>query len=278
MKEFEFFVILCGDVLLEVLHFGNRRQLIKLERIGQRIHHIIEYYLVERPFLRLNFNIEPWSCFLFIEILKQFYFFSCFGLLCELSGCQTNVLLLEDLMDFPPRFLRFNEIKLIYSGVQSIDAKCKMFVDRFTTLKSALSGARFVYFRAVVDQNDSGEFKDHAKLLEHLSNMLLPFCDFALGYEFSVDFYTEKDLASDVISTILQMKQVQRCSEVKIALYRTDPVELPIEDILTWLVQNSDRKNQNVRFLRIIVGAIKNAQKISKCLKEVHFDFRQIIY
>ena len=40
--EMRFFVILCGDVLLEVLQFGNRRQLVKLERVGGRLHWMVE--------------------------------------------------------------------------------------------------------------------------------------------------------------------------------------------------------------------------------------------
>ena len=58
-KKEKFFVIICGDVLLEVLQFGNRRQLVKLERVGRRLHWIVENFYGGRPFLRLGLNIYP---------------------------------------------------------------------------------------------------------------------------------------------------------------------------------------------------------------------------
>ena len=57
-KKEKFFVILCGDVLLEVLQFGNRRQLVKLERVGRRLHWIIENRFGNRPFLRLGLDLN----------------------------------------------------------------------------------------------------------------------------------------------------------------------------------------------------------------------------
>ena len=53
-KAIQWFVVLCYDVLLEVLRYGNRRQLVTLERVGRRIHRIVENYFGKTPFLRLN--------------------------------------------------------------------------------------------------------------------------------------------------------------------------------------------------------------------------------
>ena len=50
----EFFVRLCGDVILKVLRYGNRRRLIKLERVGLRFHLIVENFFGVVPFLRLD--------------------------------------------------------------------------------------------------------------------------------------------------------------------------------------------------------------------------------
>ena len=50
----EFIVHLCMDVLLEVLTYGNRRRLIKLERIGRRYHRMIEQFFKEAPFIRIS--------------------------------------------------------------------------------------------------------------------------------------------------------------------------------------------------------------------------------
>ena len=58
-KDVECFLLLCRDVLLEVLHWGNRCQLIKLERVGKRFHWYIEHYFEKTQFLRLNLVIWP---------------------------------------------------------------------------------------------------------------------------------------------------------------------------------------------------------------------------
>ena len=60
---FGFVVRLCHDVLLEVLIFGDRRRLTKLERVGRRFHLSTENFFSERPFLRLGLQI---SAYLFI--------------------------------------------------------------------------------------------------------------------------------------------------------------------------------------------------------------------
>ena len=66
-----FVVRLCMDALLEVLGFGNRRQLIKLEQIGQRYYRMIEHFFKEAPFIRISphfvaFRLVFWLSFTFI--------------------------------------------------------------------------------------------------------------------------------------------------------------------------------------------------------------------
>ena len=58
-KLAEFYLNLCFDVLLEVLQFGDRYRLAKLERTGLRLHQIVENYFSEKPFLSLNLEIVP---------------------------------------------------------------------------------------------------------------------------------------------------------------------------------------------------------------------------
>ena len=64
-KNVEFFVILCGDILLEVLKFINfdygygRYKLIKLQRIGRRFYRIIETYFCTKPFLDFPLQLRP---------------------------------------------------------------------------------------------------------------------------------------------------------------------------------------------------------------------------
>ena len=53
------YLTLCIDVLLEVLRFGDRRRLTKLECVGRRFHHFVEKFFVEMPFLRLDILLTP---------------------------------------------------------------------------------------------------------------------------------------------------------------------------------------------------------------------------
>ena len=55
----EFYVRICFDVLLEVLHPGDMRPLTKLERVGRRFHWTIEKFFPDFPFLRLDLELEP---------------------------------------------------------------------------------------------------------------------------------------------------------------------------------------------------------------------------
>ena len=51
-------VFLCTDVFLEVLRFGDRLRLTKLERIGRRFHWNVVNFFREMPFLRLNLELK----------------------------------------------------------------------------------------------------------------------------------------------------------------------------------------------------------------------------
>ena len=59
-KAIEFFVILCGDVLLEVLCWGDRRRLAKLEQIGRRFHWTVLRFFDEVPLLRSSLELRTW--------------------------------------------------------------------------------------------------------------------------------------------------------------------------------------------------------------------------
>ena len=49
-----FVVILCYDVILDVLQCGKRKQLALLEAVGRRFHRVIDGNFVESPFLVLD--------------------------------------------------------------------------------------------------------------------------------------------------------------------------------------------------------------------------------
>ena len=54
----EFYLTLCFDVILEILQFGDRRRLTKLERASRRFHDLVEKFFGEMPFLRLNIKLQ----------------------------------------------------------------------------------------------------------------------------------------------------------------------------------------------------------------------------
>ena len=58
-RKIEFAVRLCSDVFLDVLRWGNRRQLAALKKIGRRLHWQIDGCFRKAPFLCLDLKISP---------------------------------------------------------------------------------------------------------------------------------------------------------------------------------------------------------------------------
>ena len=68
-----FFVRLCSDALLEVLGWGNRRQLTALEKLGKRFHWLIDRCFEGAPFLLFDLDIAgPYICYSF-GVIKTRY-------------------------------------------------------------------------------------------------------------------------------------------------------------------------------------------------------------
>ena len=98
-NDAELFVVLCHDILLEVLQHGSRRQLVKLQGIGRRFHKMIETYFRERPFLRLNFRLAPGFVFSILfsiqnaqKLSKNPIFPSNCSFTCYILGMELNAL------------------------------------------------------------------------------------------------------------------------------------------------------------------------------------------
>ena len=70
-------------MLLEVLRFGDRgeHRLTKLERVGRRFHLIVENFIADAPFLRLDFELHRKLVFVFCNKLT-FLVFLAPGFLC----------------------------------------------------------------------------------------------------------------------------------------------------------------------------------------------------
>ena len=54
----QFFVFLCSDVLSDVLRFGTRHRLDKLERVGRRFHRIVGNFFYKAPFIHLDLELK----------------------------------------------------------------------------------------------------------------------------------------------------------------------------------------------------------------------------
>ena len=124
-------------------------------------------------------------------------------------------------------------------------------------------------FDFIIDQSEPSCFCDHSKVLEYLRNRLLPICDKSRGYEFCISFESDANTIRFVISSILQMDQIDRSSNVKIDIWADDRTKLPIEEISNWLHRSCDGGGQRERSLFIQLEEIKSIVEVFVHLKEV---------
>ena len=279
-KAIQWFVVLCYDVLLEVLRYGNRRQLVTLERVGRRIHQIVENYFGETPLLRLNLLLKPrFSIFtiLFSHSYDNLFCHRHFGNglrtyigndYAEIEASHLNV-------EYFPSFFRFDKINIYFStriwDTQPIAGKCQLFEDQLKLIKPALNGS-VMNFDVIIDQSDPSCFYDHDQVLVYLRNRLLPICDKSRGYEFWIGFDLDANTTGFVrfvIASVLQMDQIDRCSNVVIdfSIEVENGTKLPIEEISNWLHRSCD--NQRERSLSIYLRRIESLVEVFTHLKEV---------
>ena len=124
-------------------------------------------------------------------------------------------------------------------------------------------------------------FPTHQKLLEYLSNELLPTFDVCRRYEFNVSFRKDANHAKQVIASLLALPAVERCSNVAM-VFRVAGNKLPLEAISHWLnfihPNDGDRKRKE-RFLSIqtvephkmISSIIPTFEEVVDHLKKVNY-------
>ena len=274
----KFYLTLCIDVLIEILQFGDRRRLTKLEGVGRRFHHLVENWFCEIPFLRLDILLGPfWSVFCHkLKFIIANFIFS--GGLGAFIGSDREEVSLANLAKFPP-FLRFNKVLLLYEFSEQsllLFAKCRIFEDCLESIKAALKDSTKISFAADINENDPSQFRDHLSAVIYLRDRLLPICSSSRSYEFVIS--SDKTSATNLISSILQISKVRSCSNVSIQLSIQfgDSVLLPVEDISNWLAPNTDDgveiygKNGENRFLLIYSYNFSNAEEMLDRLKEVN--------
>ena len=305
-NDAEVFVVLCNDVLLQVLQHGNRRQLVKLQRIGRRFHKMIEVYFRDKPFLRLKFRLAPGFFFFFNSKctkpseICELPFNCCFT--CSTFRDGLEHLILAPLAKQPsgrklaefPRFLRFDSVVLIYNRGRyndpcalSLFRKKRLFLQHLQVLKPALVDTNLFRFTARICLRFTApfcfsgpnykdlffkDFEDHFAVLEHLRNKLLPICNSSRHYEFEIVFSTisssDPNAATNLIESLLKLPQIVVCSDVKIDVRdcRSVATLLPVEAIAKWLNQKSNDPTG--------VNGQKNGKKKEKFLEIYLFEIQ----
>ena len=176
-----------------------------------------------------------------------------------------------------PQFLRFDQVKLDYHSTikaRPIAEKCQSVVDYLLPLK--LNDLNLIHFNATIDENNRSDFSDHSQLIDHLRNEFLPICGSSRGYKFEISF--DELSRTDLIAKILQMPQIDCCSNVDIFLY-FPYITYPMEFLLTfepvpisdWLHRNYNgiAGKSKERFLRIFPFNTLWAQELCNHLKKV---------
>ena len=113
---------------------------------------------------------------------------------------------------FPP-FLRFNDVILWYSyGLHPIVESCEFIESHLLTLKSALNDSIMIAFVAEISQNYCHHFNDDSKLIKYIRNRFLPIFDSPRSYTFNISCISYEN----VVTSLLQMDEIKRCSNVDI--------------------------------------------------------------
>ena len=176
-----------------------------------------------------------------------------------------------------PRFIRFNDVKLFYNrGPNSTEETCRSIENYLRPLKEALKDANSIQFYGGINRNCVKSFRDHFELIVHLGDHLLPICSSSRRYEFIIEFYSDKEAASNVISAIFQLPQISRCSNLEILFYFLDqPIQLPVGDISNWLNRKINNRMEGIGraqreiLLKIDMDDIQNVVEICDHLAKV---------
>lgn len=145
------------------------------------------------------------------------------------------------------------------------------------SLKPALKDSNMIEFRAGFFPDDPYRFNCYSTLIDYRIRFL-QICDSARGYKFQIYFFSDANVITNIIASILQMPQIERCStvELEIILRWGVQMQLPVKAILNWLENPADEMQINERkpkekFLTIWLRGdhIHNVQELINHLKMV---------
>lgn len=187
----------------------------------------------------------------------------------------------KEVADLPtlPRFICFDGVQLFYNkGPESIEEKCHLIENHLHPINKALKDSKSIQFYGIIDRNDNRNFGDHLSLLNYLSERLLSFYNSSRRYEFEIELRSDKEGASNVLSSILQAPEIIGCTDLCIRLYNLEKaIHLPVQAILNWLNRKMSKgmvQTPQEILLKIYLRKIQNAQELCDHLENV----RLILY
>ena len=120
--------------------------------------------------------------------------------------------------------------------------------------------------------------------LEYIRSRMLPICDSARRYEFLIHFKKDEiGVVTNTITSLLQMPEVKRCSTISINIFAPQPrypMQLPIDEISSWLEKSADKEKINVqnkhrRYMHIdLWNVCQNAHEMIDHFKTVFFEIK----
>ena len=213
-------------------------------------------------------------------------------------GVNNKEIALTELVDVP-RFLRFDQVSLVYpiDRSQSIAQARESFRGYLSSIKATLNDANIICF-VCTKENDPSQFSDHSPLLQHIRH-IVSICNSSRGYSFrfcrhvgmctgtclgafddSLFLFRVESAFGNAIAPILEMPEIARSSTVSIYNYPLFDSHLPIEAISNWLNRERHVMNQNQRernlALHFYLRAAQNVQEMLDFLKQVSFLFPNI--
>ena len=182
----------------------------------------------------------------------------------------------KEVADLPtlPRFICFDGVRLFYNkGRESIEEKCHLIENHLQPINKALKDSKSIQFYGIIDRNDNRNFGDHLSLLNYLSERLLSFYNSSRRYEFEIGFRSDKEGASNVLSSILQAPEISGCTDLCIRLYDLEKAKhLPVQAISNWLNRKMSKgmvqAPQEIS-LKIYLRKIQNALELCDHLENV---------
>ena len=138
-----------------------------------------------------------------------------------------------------------------------------MVVNYLQPQKKTLNVTNLIHFVFAINENEPCHFSNHSQLVKHLQTELLPIFGSSCAYKFSIhfNFNSEEKAFTEVISSILQLDPICRCSTLEIYLKKLDKqIQLPVEAISNWLHRKHDGIDEvtKERFLKICSSEIFN--------------------